>query len=167
MAIDNRGRITKGGAGGFLSPPGHPEHSLHVETDLRRRPENRGSLSLRYAAEEATWLDPSTRSAARQVLKAWAAHRPPLESPEIQDWIHQVLGYFRDQYAGMRPGQTGSKWNVSNLRTISDIDPVLNADLHAGVNLIRRFYPEYTPSHEDFKQAYWGQRKASGNHRRR
>jgi hypothetical protein len=27
---------------------------------------------------------------------------------------------------------------------------------HAGVNLIRRYYPEYVPTQEDFDNAKWG-----------
>lgn len=163
-----KGRIVRGSAGSFLDPPGYPTHSFEVETDLRRRPQNRGTMSLTYAAEQATWLDDATRNAARRLLAEWASKRPSLDDPDIQDWIHQVLGYFRDQYAGLRAEQTGSKWDVSNLRSDAKVDPVLNADLHAGVHLIRQYYPEFKPTQRDFAQAYWGTKASahSANMRR-
>ena len=40
------GRIVHKGAGGFLNPPGHPTHTLSVETELNRRPEKRCRMSL-------------------------------------------------------------------------------------------------------------------------
>lgn len=50
MATES-GRIKHGGMGEFLTPPTHPEHSFSVETELRRKPENRGSMSLSYAVK--------------------------------------------------------------------------------------------------------------------
>lgn len=31
--------------------------------------------------------------------------------------------------------------------------------LHAGVHLIKKFYPEYKANETDFKRAYWGKGK--------
>lgn len=151
-------RIAKNGQGGFLDPPDYPSHSYHVETDLRRRPQNRGAMSLTYAVEDAPWLDPDTKREAKALLDKWKTNRPPIDSPKVQDWIHQVLGYFKNSYGRSRPGTPErERWHVQNL-SFEDIDPVLNADLHAGVHLIRRFYPEFTPTREDFERAYWGKR---------
>ena len=143
------------GMGGFLNPPTHPEHTSHVELDLRRRPWNRGGMSLSYATGEGSGVHPETRSAAQRILGDWKP--PPIESPEVQDWIASVLGYFKGCYVG-QDAEGKPSWNASDLRIDAGVDPVLNADLHAGVHLIRKYYPEYTPTAEDFKRAYWGKK---------
>jgi len=149
-----KARIVSGGMGGFLNPPTHPGHRAHVMTDLRRRPENRGSMSLESAAE-SEWLDPATRAAARKMLRDWVP--PPINSPEIADWIHQVLGYFRGMYRNDNAPR-GQEWNAGTMHVDPDRDPLLNADAHAGVHLIREYYPDYMPSRADFGGAYWGTR---------
>lgn len=149
-----KGRIVMEGMGGFLCPPTHPMHTQSVETDLRRRPDNRGRESLEYAVDDDS-LDDATRAAARTVLNSWK--RPPLDSPEVREWILQVLGYFRNSYnfSGDEEG-----WRADRL-TIRSVDPLENAGHHAGVHLIWRYYPEYTPSANDFAQAYWGKKPES------
>lgn len=149
-----KGRIVNQGMGGFLNPPGHPEHTRSVEFDLRRKPENRGSMSLSHALE-CDWLDGLTKAQARRLLEVWSLQKRPLSDSTVQDWIQQVLGYFRGCYAGQN-AKGEQSWNVSDLRIDQNVDPLLNADIHAGVHLIRKYYPEYSPKAEDFKQAYWG-----------
>ncbi len=148
-------KVAHNGQGGFLDPPEYPSHEYHVQTDLRRRPENRGSMSLDYAAAEAPWLDPETKREAKALIDKWKKSRPPLDSTKVQDWIHQVLGYFKNAYRKLDGG--AQEWHVSNL-VFDDRDPVENADDHAGVHLIRKFYPEFTPTHEDFQRGHWGKR---------
>lgn len=145
-----KGRITTGGMGGFLNPPGHPEHSLHVETDLRRRKENRGAIALSYAAT-CEWLDRETRQAARYHLNQWEKSKPDLSDPAIQDWIMHVLGYFRNCY--VKP--YGSA-NVSDHLISKTLNPLANAHAHAGVQYIRKFYPAFHPGAHHFAGAYWG-----------
>jgi hypothetical protein len=157
MARTEKGRIVNPGMGGFLNPPTHPEHDWHVETDLRRRPENRGGMSL-TGAVESTWLDSSTRSEAKKLLKSWKP--PPINSPEIVDWRQQVLGYFRSMYRNPNAPKN-EQWNASVMIADRDRDPIANADEHAGVHFIRKFYPDYVPTEEDFGGAYWGSRPES------
>jgi hypothetical protein len=152
-----RGRIVADGMGGFLNPPGHPEHTHHVETDLRRRPWNRGGMSLR-AATETEWLASETRNAARAMLKAWEANRAPIDSPEVRDWIHSTLGYFRHCFRN--PDAGAEQWHAGKMTIDEKRDPLANPADHAGVNLIRGFYPEYNPTAEDFTAAYWGTRES-------
>jgi hypothetical protein len=147
-----KGRIKHSGMGGFLNPPTHPEHTMSVEIDLRRRPENRGGMSL-SSAVESEWLADETRAEAARVLRHW--QRPALDSPEVQQWIAQVLGYFANCYRNPA-AKAGEEWNASNLIIDRERDPVASADDHAGVNLIRKYYPEYAPSAEDFARAKWG-----------
>src|SRR5512135_3790184 len=150
-------RVVRNGSGDFLDPPWYPTHTYSVETDLRRRPGNRGSMSLSYAAEEAPWLDEDTRKEARALLDKWKKDRPSLTSAKVQDWIHQVLGYFKGGYRN--PAKEGAtQWHASNLIFDQERDPVADADDHAGVHLIRKFYPDFVPSASDFDRAYWGQR---------
>ncbi|HEY5657143.1 MAG TPA: hypothetical protein VIY27_05095 [Myxococcota bacterium] len=154
-------RVTYRGMGGFLNPPTHPEHHLHVETDLRRRPENRGGMSL-SAAAECDYIDPRARAEAQRRLAKWEPL--PIDDPAIVDWVHQVLGYFRGMYQGLRgPVPPGTEWHVENLFSDPERDPVQSADSHAGVHYIRKFYPEYMPTAEDFAGAYWGTKPEADN----
>ena len=147
-----KGKIVNKGMGGFLCPPGHPDHSYSMQTDLRRREWNRGSMSLSFAAT-CEWLDDATRQAAGVALVGW--ERPAIGSGRVQEWIGQVLGYFRGCYKG-NPDLGEKAWEAGNLRMDQKVDPTLNVELHAGVHLIRRYYPEYVPTAEDFAGAYWG-----------
>jgi hypothetical protein len=153
------GRIVNQGVGGFLCPPGHPMHKLSVETDLRRKPENRGWMSLE-AAIDSEGLDDATRAAARTVLASW--EKPALDTPEVQDWILQVLGYFRNCYNFGNPN-IAENWWAANLSINAEVDPMLCANSHAGVHLIRKYYPEFAPTAEHFAGAYWGAKPDEGN----
>jgi len=149
----NYGKIDRrSGMGGFLNPPTHPSHAMSVHSSYG----DIFSMSLESAAE-CEWLNPSTRYAARGILKAWK--RPAIESPEVQDWIKQVLGYFRNCYRG--EGPEPECWNASNLRIIKNGEPLPLIGEHAGVHLIRKYYPEFTPAAEHLSGAYWGQKPAA------
>lgn len=134
--------------GSFLNPPTHPEHSFSVASTYG----NTFSMSLSSAAKDES-LNESTRIAASNLLKLWEA--PTRESPEVQDWIAQILGYFKGCYSG-QDSQGNLSWNASDLRILPDIDPVLNCDIHAGVHFIRKYYPHFTPTKAHFESAYWG-----------
>lgn len=145
-------KIVNEGMGGFLCPPNHPMHKFSVQTGRRDNPN--GCYSLEAVAE-CSWLSPSIKGRASGILKRWQAEKLPLSDPLVQDWVRNVLGYFKGCYK-VQTKQGEPSWNVSDLRILPDIDPILNADLHAGVRLIRQYYPEYQPSPDDFKAAYWG-----------
>jgi hypothetical protein len=151
--MQQKGRIVMEGMGGFLCPPTHPMLTKSVQTDLRRKPENRTCMSLEYAVD-SPMLDPATRAAVRTVLKTWKRQKPALDSPTVQEWILQVLGYFRGCFNFHPENETG--WQAGNLTIDSGVDPLENADFHAGVHLIRRYYPEYQPTRDHFLQGYWG-----------
>lgn len=154
MKVD--GIVVPGGMGGFLCPPTHPEHTACVETDLHRRKENLGSMSLSYAAK-CDYLQDSTRERAKAILDGWQLTKPGLDTPAVQDWIHQVLGYFRTCYRN--PEKVGdSQWDASYVVIDSNSNPMDKVDDHCGVHLIRQYYPEYTPKVEDFGKAYWGKK---------
>lgn len=153
-------RVISGGAGCFLDAPTYPTHTHSVETDLDRSPANCGSMSLEYAAT-CDYLDAETRKQAADMLAGWQA--PAIDSPDVQAWILQVLGYFHDCYRGA--GEEAECWNVSNLEIWGSnwYEPRLQAGIyprpitdHAGVHLIRKFYPEFIPTAANWAEAHWG-----------
>ena len=145
-------KLVHSGMGGFLNPPGHPEHEWSIKSVYG----DTSSMSLSYAAKHCG--DPKAKAAAKAKLSEW--RRPPLSDPRVQDWIHQVLGYFAGMYVGMDKAMQPS-WDVSDLRHLPDADPVLNQEIHAGVHLIRQYYPEYKAIRPDFQAAYWGRRPST------
>jgi hypothetical protein len=149
--MKEKGRIVKGnGMGGFLCPPTHPMYTQHVETDLKRRKENRGGTSLEYAVKDDT-LDDETRAKAKAILDSWKA--PPIDSEEIREWVLQVLGYFKGCY-NLDLSEDG--WSNDNLTIDMNLNPLEYIDNHAGVHLIRKYYPDFIPTRDDFDNAYWG-----------
>jgi len=146
------GRVVRDnhGMGGFLCPPTHPMHTHRIETDLRRKPENRGGMSLDYAVD-CEYLDPTIRKEAKKILNNWTP--PPVESPEIQAWIHQVLGYFKGCYCRGN-GSNPEDWYAGNLTIGREGTP----DKHVGVHLIRKYYPNFMPTQENWDMAYWGKK---------
>lgn len=144
------GIISNSGMGGFLNPPTHPEHTKSVMFDLERKRENRGSCSL-SSAIESEWLSPEIRQRAKDVLDSW--QKPPIESAEIREWIHEVLGYFKACYQ-----DSNGSWNAGELTIDANRNPLTYQDTHAGVHLIRKYYPEYIATADDFASAYWGKK---------
>ena len=141
------GTIRHEGMGGFLCPPTHPMHEWSVGS----RKGDTFSMCLETAANDSPWLDEHSRRRAKELLESW--QRPPIESELIQAWIRQVLGYFQNCYKG----EDGPRaWHAGQLRIDRNADPMLNIDLHAGVHLIRQYYPDFTPTKEQFEQARWG-----------
>lgn len=140
------------GAGGFLNPPGHPEHVYSVH-GYRGRSREASSITSLSAAVACEWVSDEARAEAKALLDAWTEANRGTTPPVA--WVRSVLGYFRHMYR-WRDRADPKAWHVSELLADSKRDPVENADDHAGVNLIRRFYPEFTPTADDFAQARWG-----------
>ena len=92
-----KGRLVRSGMGGFLNPPGHPEHDWSVEKDLKRRSQNRGRISL-LAAIKSEWFDDNIKKQVKNLLDKWEESKPPLSDPKIQDWIGQVMKHFKGGY---------------------------------------------------------------------
>jgi hypothetical protein len=88
------------------------------------------------------------------LLDQWEKSKPPLSDPKIQDWIHQVMGYYKGMY------NLGGEWKTSNdLSSKPDADAVLNQDKHAGVITIKKFYPDFKLTQDHVANAYWGSKK--------
>lgn len=47
------------------------------------------------------------------------------------------------------------RWHATNLIITKHPGDVTQKD-HAGVNLIRKYYPDFQPTAEDFQNAKWG-----------
>lgn len=144
--IEN-GRIVRSGMGGFLNPPTHPEHSVSVKTE-------NGGMSLQTAAD-CEWLSDSLRAQAKKWLDNWESQKPSLDEDKIQDWIHQVLGYFVGCYQG-DPSLGDESWYAGKLLINLRSNPMDNVDTHAGVHFIRKFYPDFIPTAAHFAKAKWG-----------
>lgn len=159
-----RWRIRREGAGGFLNPPGHPEHGLSLNTEG-------GWTSLSYVVEHPDEFPPAAVRACQAELDRWEAGEPD------PDWVAQVLGYFRNCYRPTDGSSSASDLIIpNNLRistleeldgltvveatdtedTVYHVDPMQNVDRHAGVAYIRKFYPDFMPTADNFAQAHWG-----------
>lgn len=156
----NWGKIVEGSGGCFLDPPTYPTHHHHIEGVWG------GFFMGLTAIADEDWLDDECRAEAKALLAGW--ERPPITDPAIKDWIRQVLGYFRGCFQGVDSEGLPS-WKAGELLhgkrrcpecgSIVEVDPadyVKYACQHAGVHLIRKFYPEYIPTKADFQSAYWG-----------
>ena len=146
------GKIAKGGMGCFLNPPKHPEYYCHVKNIAGDKRAGRFNMSLEAAAD-STSLDDHIRGVARKILRQW---KPlPLDSEPVQNWIHHVLGYYKNCYSKDGVGHDVNK------DMVVDKSGERNLDTHLGVMHIRRYYPEYVPSDADFENAYWGKESVS------
>ena len=142
----SRAKIKSGGHGGFLNPPTHPEHDYHVESTKK----DDFSISL-SSAVETDWIIDSVREKAKEMLDAWV--RPDIDSDEVQDWIHQVLGYFENCYS-----PDGINRNAGNCKITHGNPFEIGIMRHLGVLFILQYYPEYEPKGLDFMNAYWGKK---------
>ena len=91
-----KNRIINKGMGGAFSPPGHPEHDKSVETDLSRRPQNRGGMALSYALQH-TYVDDETKQQIKDLLGDWEKNKRPLSDPLVQNWVADVMKHFGDE----------------------------------------------------------------------
>lgn len=121
--IVNNYEIRKDGMGGFLNPPGDPEHFYHVHgyhVDM--------SLS-------AALTDSDVPEGIKAAIRDLYAQNT---SENTAEWRSQVHSYFRHCYS-----PDGQDWNVSNV--VIDKTDSLPVDRNCAVHWIRKFYPDYDP----------------------
>ena len=135
------GKIVDGSMGSFLEPPTHPNHRFEIRSVYG----DTFGVAL-SSAVDTEWLDDKTKAEAKKIMDDWTALL--ISNILVEDWIHQVLGYFKNGYKGQ-------SWNVGDL-VFDSRDPVSNQNDHAGVHFIRKYYPQYKLTEADLKQAYWG-----------
>lgn len=133
------------GMGGSLNPPTHPEHTRSVVEKYLNGHEC-GSMSLSFAAR-------MNFAPAQHLLEEWKA--PPIESEVVQQWVRQILGYFKDCYRNPIAPEA-RQWDADKMVISPELDPMKEVNEHAGVHHIRKFYPDFAPTPEQFAEARWG-----------
>lgn len=81
--------ITNSGMGGAFCPPNHPMHNHSVETDLNRKKEDRGAMSLEYALTQE-YINPTLKSKIETMLGAYVP--PPIDT--VGDWLTSCMRHF-------------------------------------------------------------------------
>lgn len=136
---ESMARIANEGMGGFLDPPEYPSHNFSLVWP-------NGSCSLDHALKHGKGVFPDTVLAeAENLVKLWkngAYGKVPNET-----WVLRILGYFKDCYRD--PADPGGF-------VVRKIEPMENLDEHCGIRFIRKFYPDFVPTKEQFENAGWG-----------
>lgn len=130
------------GSGGFLCPPGHPNHrySLHEFVSPRGR-KVIGIFSIDYALLGDHAATPQIKL---QVAKIYGKS----ELVCSEKWIRHVYGYFRNCYLPesgekaadklliVKPGQKDDQGNPI---------PLPSPERHRAADLIREYFPDHQP----------------------
>lgn len=134
--------------GCFLEPPNHPSYSYAWETiDEYASVDTVAKNEHGYFPEKAVWL-------ANKFLDDYDINE---QSPElVQDWIHKVLGYFKNCYS-----KDGVTRDVNDGLIVAKQGEKYPLDHHLGVMHVRQYLPDWTPTKDDFIHAYWGTKPGS------
>src|SRR6185437_6835037 len=120
------------GSGGFMCPPGHPNHTMSAVEYTSARARNPISITgIAYLTTDEADATPALRERARKILAD-----AELKCSEL--WIRHVYGYFKNMYVP----ESGSR-NISDL--VSDPKNVLPPERHAAVAMIREYFPDHQP----------------------
>lgn len=117
--------------GGFLMPPGHPNHEYYVAEYVSPRGRRELGTYALASVTDSEWIPAPVRARAQRILDG-----AELRCSEL--WVRNVYGYFRDMYLP----ESGST-NASDL--VSDRANQLPAESHAAVAWVRRFFPDHAP----------------------
>ena len=114
-------------------------------------------MSLTYAAE-CSWLPDCLRKQAQAMINSWKQDNPFFnrQDPELLDWAHQCLGYFRNCWLDERLDLSAARkpeYLIVDPKPEATPDNVL---LMRGVDHIREFFPSFLPTADDLDSAYWG-----------
>ncbi len=118
-------KIVSTGMGGFMNPPGHAEHSYHVQEGLGR---NAGSMSLSYALT-SDYVPTAIKTQARQLLDA----NPGTYTPE---WEESCYAYWRNCWS-----PDGSELSSDKLIISSTGDP----ERHGAYLHIKEYFSDAKP----------------------
>ncbi len=129
------------GMGCHLEPPGHPSYTAHVS-------EGTGEMSLDCALTSAL-VHESVRVEIRAMLDAYVP--PPVTSPSVRRWIAEVLAYYKGCYRNAAAGDRQWYAGYMIIANARSVNPMEHVDNHAGVNFVRKYYPDWAPTKEDFK----------------
>lgn len=142
------------GAGSFLEPPFSKTHKWGIVAGYDRGNGYQEYSSVDYYLEDEH-VPEEAKIQIRQIIGK--EERPDITDPEVHDWICRVMGYFKHSY---RNPVTGS-WNAGELKIDVNSNPeytIAHQDGHAGVHLIRKYYPEFKLTEEILRCAYWGKK---------
>ncbi len=145
----NWGKIVDEGMGGFLNPPGHPEHRYSVHSVYG----DTFSVCLSAAAYESDWLNCETVGRARGMLKKWDKNKSCLDVDDIQSWVYSVMGYFKNSYSPKN--KDGSV--LPNYLIKKNWNPFVHQKRYLGVLHIQEYYPDFKLNQTHLDNAKWGQ----------
>lgn len=144
-----RGRIFNGGIGCFLTPPNYPNQRFGVKMKDRY-------CSLDYVKHHPELFDDNLCNKVKTILNDWFENKPSLKDDAVKTWIYSVLKYFANVYS--IDGKSTDVNDKTNCVILEGRDQ-LDYEHHMGVLYIRKFYPEYIPTDEDFINAKMNKRK--------
>ena len=153
-------KIVNGSMGSFLCSPYYPSYYYHIKS------KNCSIAIIKkvYKSKEYSYIPDSIKTKVKEMIEDWYKNRPSLDHPLVKDWIYQILGYFNSCWK-LTESSNVSDLHYKNYRTLFDTDEEYYffltkvQFLHAGINYIKKYYPEYKAIKEDFKKAYWGKEK--------
>ncbi len=127
------------GNGSFLEHPNHPTHFWGAVEVMKNGRGDYGCSSIE-----------SYRGLFKEVDDIYAKTKIRTATDPVSiDWIRQVLGYFKNCYS-----PDGKEWSANKLVIKKDGE----VNLHAGIHHIRKTYPGYVATKEDWENAYWGKK---------
>lgn len=131
-------KIVPGSAGSFLCPPGHPNHTHHLEGfDSPRHRNVSFSGGLDYALTDEYDGSQAVKDRVRKMMDG-----AQLVASDM--WIKEVYGYFRNCYSPDGVTRDVSKALIHRPATAPAIDPAR----HLAVMLIRKYFPDHEPRHD-------------------
>jgi hypothetical protein len=138
------------GAGSFLEPPFSKTHQYGYVAGV-----DRGNGYQEYGSINSLLESENVPESAKKEIKSIIGEevKMSINDPSIQDWIHNIMGYFNSCYS-----PDGVNRSASDCVIIKGSPFEIGIDKHLGVMFIREYYPEYIPSQEDFDKAYWGKK---------
>jgi hypothetical protein len=132
-------KISTGSAGSFLSPPKHPNYTLHIECFTV----GRMSCSMEYAYDNPDQICASIRSQVRQIVERYNQNIRTIAGEEaLKTWIVECMKYFKNCYS------FDGSWNADKLTINRMLLPTENQQFHAGVHYIRKYLPDFNLTEE-------------------
>ena len=163
MAYREKFYIKTGSQGNAFDPPRYPTHKYHIENNKKTC-----YLSIDkdiYEKDEYSYIDNEIKLECKKIIEKWDIDKLPLDHDLVKDWIYQMLGYFKDCFKGLENNWNCDKMKVRDYKKIFSKSEfyykflVTTQSLHFGVHHIRKYYPEYVATEDDFENAYWGKPK--------
>lgn len=137
--------LVDSGMGGFLNPPGHPEHDYSIH-GFRGGHEVESTCLTRCLDD---YYRGAVRGSAKGLLKRWEKNRPAIPPRE---WMIEVYKYFKHCYS-----KDGINRDVDSCVTYgkfwdnAEQEQHENPYHHLGYMFVKSFYPVHEPDLELIK----------------